>query len=68
MLDRTDNLIDMSLRLNKSTPIFQTIWDIPGIEQRTRSRREHRLNDGQRYYMIVRRKPQKKMSLENSMQ
>ena len=31
MLDRIDNLTDMSLRLNEYTPIFQTIREIPGI-------------------------------------
>ena len=59
MLDGTDNLLDMSLRLNESRPTFQTIREVPGVERRTRSRRVHRLNDGPRYYMIVRRKPQR---------
>ena len=59
MLDGIDNLIIMSLRLNESTAIFQTIRGNPGIERRTRSQREHRLNDGPRYYLIIRRTPQK---------
>ena len=40
MLDRIDNLIEMSLRLNKFTPNFQTIQEIQGIERRPRSCRE----------------------------
>ena len=58
MLDGIENIIVMSLRLNESTPIFQTIREIPVIKRRQRSRREHRLIDGPRYYMIFRRKPQ----------
>ena len=58
MLHAIDNLIEMSLRLNKSTPIFQTIQKIPGIATRSRSRREQRLGTGPLYYMIVRRKPE----------
>ena len=59
MLDGIDNLIELTLRLNKSTPIIQTIQENPGIERKTRSRREQGLNDGPSYYIIVRRKPQK---------
>ena len=59
MLDGIDNLIDMSLRLVEYTPILLTKQETPGIERRTKSRREHQLNDGPRYYMIVRRKPQR---------
>ena len=54
-----NNLIDVSPLLNESSPNFQLIREIIGIERRARSRREHRLNDGPRYYMIVRRKPQR---------
>ena len=36
MLDGIDNLIEMSLRLNETTPIFQTIREIPGIARRRR--------------------------------
>ena len=57
MLDGIDNLIKMSLRLNKPTPIFQTIQEIPGIARRPRSRREQPSGNGPIYYMIVRRKP-----------
>ena len=56
---KIDNLIEMYLRLNKSTPIFQTIQEIPRVARRPRSWREQRQNDGPIYYMIVRRKPQK---------
>ena len=59
MIDRVDNLIDMSLCLNESTPVGQTKQEIPGIERRPRSRREHRLNDEPRYYLMLRRKPQR---------
>ena len=52
------NLIQMSLCLNKSTPIFQIIREIPSIASRPTSRREQRLGDGLIYYMIVRRKPE----------
>ena len=35
----------MSGRLIKPTPKFQIKREMPGIEQRTRSRREHQLNN-----------------------
>ena len=41
MLDGIDNIIDMPLRLNESTPTFQTIRELPGIERKTRSRLAH---------------------------
>ena len=58
MLNAIDNLIEMSLRLNKSTPILQTIQEIPVFARRPRSRREQRSGNGPLYYMIVRRKPE----------
>ena len=58
MLDGIDNLIEMSLQLNKSTPSFQTVQEIPGIARRPLSRREQRSGNGPLYYMIVRRKPE----------
>ena len=58
MLDEIDNLIEMSLRLTKSTPIFQTILETPGIARRPRSRREQRSGKGPIYCMIIRRKPE----------
>ena len=48
----------MSLPLNKSTPIFQTKQEIPGIERRPRSRHEQRIADEPIYYMIIRQKPE----------
>ena len=68
MLDGIDNLIEMSLRLNKSTPNFQTIREKPGIVRRTRSRREQRIKDGPTYYTIVRQKVQKYLYSEYFMQ
>ena len=58
MLDGIYNLIEMSLCLNKSSPIFRTIREIPGIALSSRSRHEQQLNDGPSYYVIVRRKLQ----------
>ena len=51
------NLVDMSLRLNRSDPIFRTIRELPGIGRRRRTRDNIRLgrnlpND----FMIVRQK------------
>ena len=57
MLDGINNSKEMSLRLNKSTPIFLTIQEIPG-SKRPISRREQRSGNGPLYYMIVRRKPE----------
>ena len=37
------NLVDMSLRLNRSDPIFRTIRELPGIGRRTRTRNDIRL-------------------------
>ena len=48
MIDGIDNLIDMSLRLNKSTPILQTIQQTP----------VQKLTDRQSYYILTRSKPQ----------
>ena len=49
MLDGIDNLLEISIRLNKSMHIFETIRQKPG----------QNLNNGTSYFMIVRRKPQK---------
>ena len=46
----------MSIRLNKPTPIFQTIQEIPDIARRPRSGRDQRSGKGPLYYMIWRRK------------
>ena len=37
------NLVDMSLRLNRSDPIFRTIRELPGIGRRRRTRNDIRL-------------------------
>ena len=58
MLDGIDNLIEISLRLHKFTPILQTIREIPGIARRPRPRREQRSENGPIYYIIVGRTPE----------
>ena len=37
------NLVDMSLRRNRSDPIFRTIRELPGIGRRRRTRNDIRL-------------------------
>ena len=37
------NLVEMSLRLNRSEPIFRTIRELPGIRRRPRTRDDIRL-------------------------
>ena len=37
------NLVDMSLRLNRSDPKFRTIRELPGIGRRRRTRNDIRL-------------------------
>ena len=37
------NLVDMSLRLNRSDPLFRTIQELPGIGRRRRIRNDIRL-------------------------
>ena len=54
MLHEIDNLIERSLRLNKFTPTFRTIREIPGNARRPISRREQRFGDGP----IVRQRPE----------
>ena len=56
--DGRDNVIKMSLRLNKPMPNFQTKPEIPGIERRSRSWRERQSGIGPLCNMIVRRKPE----------
>ena len=58
MLDGKENLKEMSLRLNKFRPSFQTIPKIPGIENRPRLWLERQSGIGPLCYMIVRRKPE----------
>ena len=49
MLDGVDNLIEISLGLKKSDPIFQT----------KKQRRGQKLNNRPSFYIMARRKPQK---------
>ena len=52
------NLVEMSLRLNRSPPIFRTIREIPGIGRRLRTRHDIRLGRNLPIdFMIVRHKP-----------
>ena len=51
-----NNLIEMSLRLNRSEPIFRTILELPGIGRRPRTRDDIRLNLPFSF-MVVRQKP-----------
>ena len=55
----------MPLRLNKFTPIFQTIREIPGIARRPRSMRVQQSGHGLIYYMIKRQKPEQNFVYRN---
>ena len=60
-----NNLIEMSLRLNRSEPIFRTILEIPGIGRRPRTRDDIRLRRNLPFsFMIVRQKPTQTLYLE----
>ena len=51
------NLVDMSLRLNRSDPIFRTIRELPGSGRRRRTRDGIRLGRNLPIdFMIVRQK------------
>ena len=53
-----NNLIEMSLRLNRSEPIFRTIIELPGIGKRPRTRDDIRQSRNLPFsFMIVRQKP-----------
>ena len=53
-----NNLIEMSLRLNRSKPIFRTILELPGIGRRPRTRDDLRLRRNLPFiFMVVRQKP-----------
>ena len=53
-----NNLIEMSLRLNRSEPLFRTIIELPGIGRRHRTRDDHRLRRNLPLsFMVVRQKP-----------
>ena len=51
------NLVDMSLRLNRSDPIFRTIRELPSTGRRTRTRDHIRLGRNLPIdFMIIRQK------------
>ena len=53
-----NNLIEMSLRLNRSEPLFRTILVITGIGRRPRTRDDLRLHRNLQFsFMVVRQKP-----------
>ena len=59
MLHELDNLLEMSLRLNRSPPIFQTIQEIPRIARRPKTRHDIRLGRNLPiHFMILQRKPE----------
>ena len=49
MLDNIDNLIDIALSLNTSTPVFETLPHTQG----------QKLNSRASYYIVTQRKPQR---------
>ena len=58
MLDGIKNLIQMSVRLNRSTLIFPTIRETPDFARRPRTRREQRLGRNRSiHHMLVKRTP-----------
>ena len=60
-----NNLVDMSLRLNRLPPIFRTIREIPAIARRHRTRHDIRLGRNLPIdFMIVRQKPEQIFVLE----
>ena len=53
-----NNLIEMSLRLNRSEPLFRTITELPGIGSRPRTRDDLQLRKKLPLsFMLVRQKP-----------
>ena len=53
-----NNLIEMSLRLNRSEPLFRTIIELPGIGRGPRTRDVIRLRRNLPFsFMVVRQKP-----------
>ena len=53
-----NNLIEMSLRLNRSEPIFRTILDLPGIGRRPRTRDDIRPSRDLPFsFLVLRQKP-----------
>ena len=63
---RDDNLIEMSLRLNRSKPIFRTIRELPGIGRRPRTRDDIRQSRNlPNSYMIEGKSQHKLLYLES---
>ena len=56
-----NNLIEMSLRLNRSEPIFRTILELPGIGRRLRTRDDIRLSRNLPFSFMVTGKSQHKL-------
>ena len=53
-----NNLIEMSLLLNRSEPLFRTIRELPGIGRRSRTRDDPRVQRNLPLsFMVVRQKP-----------
>ena len=53
-----NNLIEMSLRLNRSEPLFRTMRELPGFGRRPRTKGEIRLRRNILLnFMVVRQKP-----------
>ena len=53
-----NNLIEMSLRFNRSEPIFRTILELPGIRRRHRTEDDIRLRRNLPFsFMVLRQKP-----------
>ena len=53
------NLIEITLRLNRSEPLFRTILELPGTGRRPRTRADLRLRRNLPLsFMVVRRKPE----------
>ena len=53
-----NNLIEMSLRLNRSEPLFRTIRELPVIGRRPRTKDDLRLRRNLPLsFMVVRQKP-----------
>ena len=51
-------LIEMSLRLNRSEPVFRTKLELPGIGRRPRTKDDIRLSRNLPFsFMVVRQKP-----------
>ena len=59
------NLIDMSLRFNRSDPIFRTTRELPGFGRRRQTRNDIRLGRSLIFdFIIARQKQDKRLYLE----